>query len=262
MEVAPTHRLICTLIPNLVLPAIANLQDLWEAKRNALALNSGFRQRGSGSLRPCAELVEHDGTRHEVLQLEDRAANGHARYLLRAINATLRALEDRGRFFRNLIVAVVMVAGTSVLFAIIFLRWTPLFGLILIVPLVGGFLILDGRRVRRWRSEILWMCRAEAHDYSLFQKTMAGLGHLPAGTVRSMLATLPEQVDDGANALEGRKTDHFEVGARRDERKVLTATLLLTLMFSLLAASALYHSGTLLLCGVTLTLFFAILKTR
>ena len=182
--------------------------------------------------------------------------------MLRAIHATLRALEDRSRFYRNLIVAVVLVSVASLLLAVIFLRWTPLCGLILIVPLVGGFLILDGRRVRRWRSEILQMCRAEAHDYSLFQKTMAGFGHLPAGTVRSMLATLPEQVDSRTNALEGRKADDFEAATRRDEQKVLAATLLLTLALLAVAGAAFYRSGTLLLCGLGLIILFAIIKAR
>jgi hypothetical protein len=184
--------------------------------------------------------------------------------LLRAINATLRALEDRGRLFRNVMVAVVIVGGASVLFAVIFLSWTPLFGFILLVPLVGGFLILDSRRVRQWRSDILQMFRTEPHDYSLFQKTMAGFRHLPPRTVRSMLATLPEHVDlDGnGNASEGRKADDFEGTARRDELKVSVATLLLTSALSALASAALYRSGALLLCGVGLMVLFAILKAR
>jgi hypothetical protein len=182
--------------------------------------------------------------------------------VLRGINATLRALEDRGRFFRNLIVAVVMVAGTSVLFAVVLLRWTPLCGFILVIPLVGGFLILDNRRAGCWRSEILQMFRTEAFDYSLFKKTMTGFHHLPPRTVQSMLATLPEQVDSQANALEGGKTGSFEAAARRHEQKVLVTTLLLTLTFSVLAASAFYHSGRLLLCGLGLITLSAITRAR
>jgi hypothetical protein len=182
--------------------------------------------------------------------------------MLRAIDATLRALEDRSRFYRNLIVAVVLVSVASLLLAVIFLRWTPLFGLILIVPLVGGFLILDGRRVRCWRSEILQMFRAEAHDYSLFQKTIAGFRHLPPQTVQSMLATLPEQVDSQANVLEGRKADVFEAAARRDEQKVLTTTLLLTLALSAVTSAIFYRSGMLLLCGLGLVFLFTVLRVR
>ena len=230
--------------------------------RDGLALNSGFRQRGLGSLRPCAELVERtmeQDTKSSDLKIQRPPDTP---VLLRAINATLRALEDRGRFFRNLIVAVVMVAGTSVLLAVIFLRWMPLFGFILAIPLVGGFLILDNRRVRCWRSEILQMFRTEAFDYSLFKKTMAGFRHLPAGTVRSMLAMLPEQVDGKENAPEGRKEDEFEAATRRHEQKILATTLLLTLALSAMASAIFYRSGILLLCGLGLVLLFTVFRAR
>ena len=182
--------------------------------------------------------------------------------LLRAINATLRALEDRGRFYRNLIVAVVLDSGASVLLAVVFLRWTPLFGFFLLIPLVGGFLILDSRRVRRWRSEILQMCRAEALDVSLFQKTISGFRHLPTRTLLSMLATLEQPTGDRTNVPGEEKADDFETAGRRHEQKILAATVLLTLALAALASAAFYHSGTLLICGLGLMVLFTILKAR
>lgn len=182
--------------------------------------------------------------------------------LLRAISGTLRTLEDRGRYFRNLIIAVVAVSGVSCLLTIIFLRWMPLFGFILLIPLVGGFLILDSRRVRRWRSEILQMCRAEALDYPLFQKTIAGFQHLPTRTLLSMLATLPRPTVDKANSPGEEEADDFESVGRRYEKKLFATMLLLMIAISAVAAAAFYHSGTLLICGLGLIVLFAILKGR
>jgi len=215
-----------------------------------------------GSLRPYAELVGQTMERDTKFSSVKTEQPMDTPVLLRAINATLRALEDRGRFFRNLIVAVVIVAGTSVLLAVIFLRWVPLFGFILLIPLVGGFLILDNRRVRCWRSEILQMFRIEAHDYSLFQKTIGGFRQLPLPIVRSMLATLPKHVDGQGNAAEGTEEDDFEAAARRDEQQVLAVTFLLTSALSVLAGAALYRSGALLSCSLGLVILFSILKVK
>jgi hypothetical protein len=184
--------------------------------------------------------------------------------MLRAIHATLRALEDRSRFYRNLIIAIVVVSGVSFLLAVIFLRWTPLLGLILLEPLVGGFLLLDSRRVRQWGNEILQMCRAEELDFKLFQQTITKFGHLPPNALESMLSTLQagEKADEGTHSGPAAPSDGFDSLRQRQERRLLSATILLTLALSSLAAAALYRSVALLGCGVVLLVLFSILKTR
>lgn len=184
--------------------------------------------------------------------------------MLRAIHATLCALEDRSRFYRNLIVAVVAVSVVSLLLAVIFLRWTPLLGLILLEPLVGGFLLIDSRRVRQWGNEILQMCRAEALDYKAFQETITKFGHLPPNALGSMLSTLQdgEKADEGTHCGPIALGDGFDSLRQRQERRLLVATILLTLALSILAGAALYRSVALLLCGVVLLVLFSILKAR
>jgi len=180
--------------------------------------------------------------------------------LLRAINATLRALEDRGSFFRNLVVAVVVVVGTSVFTSTIFQRWMPLFCCILIIPMVGVYLVLDSVRVRRWRTEILQICRTEVNDYSLFKKTILEFRHLPARSLMMMLATLPETVDEQAATSARGKTDEFYANCRRHEQKILSIMFLWTVTLSTLSAAAIYHSRTLFVCAAGLVAIVAIIK--
>ena len=184
--------------------------------------------------------------------------------MLRAIHATLRALEDRSRFYRNLIVAVVAVSVVSLLLAVIFLRWTPLLGLILLEPLVGGFLFMDSRRVRQWGNEILQMSRAEALDYKMFRETITKFGHLPPNALGSMLSTLQagEKADEGTHSGRIAPGDGFDSLRQRQERRLLAATILLTLALSTLATAALYHSTPLLLCAAVFLVMVAIIKAR
>jgi hypothetical protein len=184
--------------------------------------------------------------------------------MLRAIHATLRALEDRSRLYRTLIVAVVAVSVVSLLLAVIFLRWTPLLGFILLQPLVGGFLLMDSRRVRQWGNEILQMCRAEALDYKLFQETITKFGHLPPNALGSMLSTLQDGEKTGQGTQSGpvAPSDGFDSFRRCQERRLLAATILLTLALSSLAIVALYHSTPLLLCAAVFLVMVAIISRR
>src|SRR6516225_5900857 len=79
--------------------------------------------------------------------------------LLDAIDLTLRAIERRRRLYRNLVLCVTTVSLASVLSAALLRQWMALSGFIFLVPLTGGFLMLDNRLFRRWRSEILEMAR-------------------------------------------------------------------------------------------------------
>lgn len=168
--------------------------------------------------------------------------------LLRAVNMTLAALEDRGRYFRNLVVSVVFAGGSSVLGALVLHRWTALSGFILLIPAVGTFLIVDSQRTQQWRKEVLHLPWNQAGDYSLFKSALLGYTHLPKRSLLVMINTLPPEENYGEEVVQTLQT-----ASRRYKLKVLLSTLLLTLAFSVLVAATSFHSVILMIAS----LFFA-----
>jgi hypothetical protein len=114
--------------------------------------------------------------------------------LLEAVDLTLSTLGARARCYRNLVVAVCLVATTSLLTALVLKQVLALLGFILLVPLTGGFTFFDKRQVMRWREQILKMRDDRNLDLGLFSHTIAKLKHLPQGTIQAMLATLPAEL--------------------------------------------------------------------
>ena len=184
-----------------------------------------------------------------------------------AINLTLRAIEDRARLYRGLIV---VVSGTSVLALILagLLRsWTPLLAFGLLVPLAGGYLLLDGRRVSRWRTEILdlW-CRRDL-KLALLAKSVSAYPSVPSRTLEGMLATLPpsspDQKLDALAELEKRKlAGTSSAASRRQELRTLVAVAALTLAVALAAGAAQFRSVRMLLGSVFVVAVWAAVKNH
>jgi hypothetical protein len=184
--------------------------------------------------------------------------------LLDAIDITLRTIEDRGRLYRDLVVAVSVVSILSVLSAVLFRHWAAFVGLLLLVPLTGGFLFFDSRRIRRWRAEILEKSLMQGLDVAIFRKTISGFGHLPAGSLHAMLSTISS--DENASQRQAREQnvigDEFDTLTRKNEWRMLSATSLLTLALVCLAGTAVYQSLILQLGGAGLMTLFAFLRRR
>ena len=175
--------------------------------------------------------------------------------LLDAIDLTLRAIERRRRLYRNLVLCVTTVSLASVLSAALLRQWMALSGFIFLVPLTGGFLMLDNRLFRRWRSEILEMARLRGLDVAMFIKTILTFRQLPPHSLQAMLAGLPasSQVSRQENStLQSAQLDSFEVLARKNARRILLGTALLTLALACLVGGAFLGSVTLLLLGALL----------
>src|SRR5688500_16147831 len=116
-----------------------------------------------------------------------------------AFDLTTRTIDRRAFHFRNLVVLVVLVIAVCVIWAVIVLSALPLLGLLLLLPLCGGSLVLDGHLVTRWRERILRMWVEEELDLMVFARSIASVRLLPAGTLGTMLATLPI-ISQGAGA--------------------------------------------------------------
>jgi hypothetical protein len=111
--------------------------------------------------------------------------------LVDAIGTTLRTIEDRARLYRNLVLAVSMVSLVSIVTPVFSRQWLAFSGLIIIVPLTGGFLFLDSHLVLQWRAGILQMACLRGLDLALFLKTISAFRQIPPNSLKAMLATLP-----------------------------------------------------------------------
>ena len=161
---------------------------------------------------------------------------------VRAIKATLRAMELRARLYRNLVVSVVTVALASLLSSALLWSWVPLLGMSLLVPLSGGFLLLDSRRLRRWRAEVINLWRFADLDLGVFEKSIRLDRRLPAHTLEGMLATLPEDRAGLTEADKAALTEQLERHARREQRQTLMGIGALLSAIGLLIAAAVTQS--------------------
>ncbi len=179
--------------------------------------------------------------------------------LLEAINLTLQTIECRARLYRNLLVAVSLVSVTSVLTAVLCWRGWPVAGLILVVPLAGGFLLHDTRRVRWWLEEILHMRRQRGLDTALFLETIGQFKHVPSRSLRGMLLLLAPDEGGGRDPKRQTASGESRPGSplRAAEWRILATTTALTLALSCLAVAAggrrlwllLPAGGLAVLCG-------------
>ena len=186
--------------------------------------------------------------------------------LLDAIDTTVRTIEDRARLYRNLVVAVSVVSVLSILLTVLFRQWLALIGLVLLVPLTGGYLFLDSRLVRRWRAGIGEMTRLRSLDVFTFLKTISGFRHLPANTLKAMLVTIPpsgeasqQKAPQPEQAIVGTTIDAID---QKNEFKILCFTGLLTVALGCLIAGAFYGSVALLLSGGSLIFLLAVFGRR
>jgi hypothetical protein len=164
---------------------------------------------------------------YETKQPEDKPV------LVDAIGTTLRTIEDRVRLFRNLVVAVSMVSLFSIILPLFIRQWLALSGLTIIVPLTGGFLLLDSHMVLQWRAGILDMARLRGLDLAMFAKAISGFRQLPPDSLKAMLATLPVASDVTRQRRPlgelGVVGDEFKFLERKNTWRVLFSTGLFTL---------------------------------
>jgi hypothetical protein len=186
--------------------------------------------------------------------------------LLDAIDLTVRAIEGRARLYRNLVVAVSAVLVLSILLSVLFHRWLPISGFVLLAPLTGGFLYFDSRLVRRWRARIVEMTSLRSLERATFQKTISGFRQLPPNTLKSMLSTLPASGEEGGHetpqpekVIAGAEFDALE---RKNELKILRSTALLTGALICLIAGGFYRSLPLLATGGSLAILLLALGRR
>jgi hypothetical protein len=108
-----------------------------------------------------------------------------------AIHQTVQTLERRAKYFRNQVIAVVIIVLVAVLSACITRSFTPLAGVLLVLPTCGFFFLADTRLVNRWQSEIIANWASGGLDVAALRDAVRACPALPRDTVEGMLATLP-----------------------------------------------------------------------
>jgi hypothetical protein len=104
-------------------------------------------------------------------------------------------IERRARYFRNQVVAVVLVGVTSLGWALVAWSLTPLVGLTLLFPISAFFLFADAKLLELWRSELLKGWVTGSIDVAAFCHAIRAHPALPPATLDSMLLTLPSAGD-------------------------------------------------------------------
>lgn len=112
-----------------------------------------------------------------------------------AIDLTTRTIDSRAKYFRNLIVAVVLVSLGSIGWAMFAWVISPLSGVFLLFSVCGLYFFIDGKLLNDWRSKLLegWV-RGEL-DFRAFRQAVDAIPTLPKNTLQGMIETLPPAGD-------------------------------------------------------------------
>ena len=112
-----------------------------------------------------------------------------------AMDLTTQTINRRAKYFRNLIVTVVLVSLGSICWAVLARAIAPLSGLLLLFPICGSYFFIDGSLLNNWRSQLLAIWTKGEIDFLAFRSAAGAIPNLPRDTLQGMLATLPEAGD-------------------------------------------------------------------
>lgn len=118
-------------------------------------------------------------------------SNGGSSPYASALDRTARTIERRATQHRNHVIAVVLVTSAGLALAVIARSWQALAGLLLLVPVSGGFFVQDLAAVDRWRSELLAAWARGELELAGFRAAACAQPGLPPETLAAMLTTLP-----------------------------------------------------------------------
>jgi hypothetical protein len=108
-----------------------------------------------------------------------------------AVLQTIATINNRARYFRNLVVTVVVLTLGSIGGAAVTLTFSPLDGLLLIFPAFGVFFFLDAKLVNDWRSQLFDAWVKKEIEFRGFCDAIRAITTLPKDTLQSMLTTFP-----------------------------------------------------------------------
>jgi hypothetical protein len=112
-----------------------------------------------------------------------------------AVLQTIRTIDTRARYFRNLLVSVVVLTVGSLGGAAVTWTFSPLAGLLLLLPAGGLFFFLDAKLLNDWRSRLLDAWVKKEIELRGFCDAVSAIPTLPKESLQNMLATLPSVGD-------------------------------------------------------------------
>lgn len=112
-----------------------------------------------------------------------------------AIDHITGTIDRRAKYFRNLIIFVVLNGLVSFVWAVFAWEWSALVELALLLPVCGMYFFLDSNVLNEWRLKLFESWINGEIDFEVLRQTVAGLTMLPKDTLQSMLATLPSAGD-------------------------------------------------------------------
>lgn len=110
--------------------------------------------------------------------------------LLTAINLTLTTIDQRIKLYRGLVVCVIVIVFGVPLLGLYLGDWLVLLGEIVVVPAVVVYFYVDKHVVQRWAKHVHALSSEKNLDLRQFQTTMTSFRHIPAATLKTMLALI------------------------------------------------------------------------
>ena len=108
-----------------------------------------------------------------------------------AILQTITTIDNRACYFRNLVVAVVVLTLAFIGWAAVTGTFSPLVGLLLLLPAYGVFFFLDAKLLNDWRSQLFDAWLRKDIEFRDFCEAASAIPMLPKDTLQRMLTTLP-----------------------------------------------------------------------
>jgi hypothetical protein len=163
-----------------------------------------------------------------------------------AVELTRRTIEARARLYRNVVVAVVVVATLAVGTSLLLWSPRPLAGMALLVPICGGFLLRDGSLVQGWQRAVFEQWRTGGFRLADLKELLQAHRYIPQQSLGGMLALLPQ-----TDVLAGERGAHLEVAlreTRRQQRRTLAGAVMGTVLAGLLVGASVMAPVPLALC--------------
>jgi hypothetical protein len=155
-----------------------------------------------------------------------------------ALDQTARIIQQRARYFRNLVVTVVVIGTLSAVWSLGTRSLTGLVGLLLLVPACIVFFLGDARLLNSWRAELLAAWVRRELGLAAFSQALAANPAVPKPTVEAMIATLPAAGDVVAEQRIGASTRQAAAAVSRSTNVAHAHVLRLDATVSALVALA------------------------
>jgi hypothetical protein len=107
------------------------------------------------------------------------------------IDETSETIELRARYYRDLVIGVVILGVASTSTALVFRAWSPLSGFLLLIPVCGLFFCRDARLLASWRSRLLERWASGQIEFWALREAFRPVTTLPKQTLGAMLGSLP-----------------------------------------------------------------------